>query len=365
MNDEHFMRRCLRLAAKGGSAVRPNPQVGCVVVKDDIEIASGWHRRFGEPHAEAEALRKAGPRSREATLYVTLEPCNHQGKTPPCTEAIIDAGIRRVVIGMRDPNPSVRGHGLERLRSAGIECVDGVLESECRDINRIFEVNVTERRPFITMKIAQSFDGFIARKRQGHSWFTSESSRSAVHELRSSHEGILVGAGTVRTDNPRLTLRQSEGSQPWRIVLSGSLRLPASARLFTDEHKQRTIVLTTVEAAQDKARLISTLARRGVVVLSLQETGGRISLRHALTTLYDHGIYTVMVEGGSGIFQGFLERNLADDLHLFQAPMLFGAGVQAFPDIRRRNRIADLFILQSAAPSGADIHAIYRRKRGL
>jgi diaminohydroxyphosphoribosylaminopyrimidine deaminase / 5-amino-6-(5-phosphoribosylamino)uracil reductase len=361
--DARYMSLCLDLATKGREAVRPNPMVGCVIVKNGTEISRGWHARYGGPHAEAMALQKAGKHARGSTLYVNLEPCNHYGKTPPCTESIIAAGVRRVVVGMRDPNPDVTGLGIERLRSAGIECVVGVLDTECRSVNRLFIVNVSHRRPFVTVKTAQSFDGYITG-RTSRGWFTSKQSRIAVHSLRAAHDAVMVGGNTVRKDNPRLTVRETVGDQPWRIVLSGSMRLPSDSYLLCDEHRDRTMILTSSGAVDKRSRFAAQLALDGVGILALPAKEGRISMIQALRVLYDQGVYRLLIEGGSDIFSQAMRSDLVDELHLFQSPVHFGGGLSAFGTAGRKDRLASEFVLHSAAPSGNDIHAIYQRVRG-
>jgi diaminohydroxyphosphoribosylaminopyrimidine deaminase / 5-amino-6-(5-phosphoribosylamino)uracil reductase len=371
---ETLMRRCLDLAARGGKSVRPNPAVGCVIVRDGEVVGEGWHTRFGAAHAETEALRAAGGRAARATLVVSLEPCNHHGKTPPCTDAIIDAGIREVIIGMRDPNSGVAGGGMQRLRAAGIRCHAGVLELACLKLNEVYLVNVLERRAFALLKVAQTLDGFIAPLRGSHrsdaqlrgmrcNWITGEQARAEGHALRAGAEAVLVGGGTLRIDNPSLTVRHVAGDNPRRIVLSASLALPQRSTVFTDEHTPLSMVITTAEAELRHPRIASALRKRGVRIRHCEQEHGRIPVSSVLRLLYEEEIWSVLVEGGAQVFTAFLEQDMVDRLHLFVAPTLFGRGLRPFATQIAFTPSGEFpLVLQESGIAGEDIQLTFRRR---
>lgn len=355
---QRWMRDCISLARRGGHAVEPNPMVGALVVREGVIIGRGWHKVYGGAHAEIHALQAAGSGARGATLVVTLEPCNHTGKTPPCTEAIMRAGIAHVVIGMRDPNPDVSGHGIERLQAAGITCTVGVLEDECRILNERYVVNVTQHRPYVFLKIAQTLDGFIAPQRGTSRWITSAESRAQVHALRAGCDGILVGAGTVRKDDPSLNVRDAEGSSPRRIILSAALNLPSRAIVLNDADRDRTIVVTSTRTARDRAADVDRICKRGVHVLQIRPgSKGLLSLGTVLHALYEQNIRTLMVEGGADVFSQFLRESLIDRLDVFVAPKIIGSGETAFSGVRPMHMAdASHWKLLSAIQRGADMH---------
>jgi diaminohydroxyphosphoribosylaminopyrimidine deaminase/5-amino-6-(5-phosphoribosylamino)uracil reductase len=330
--DEAMMRRALELAHNGAGYVSPNPMVGAIIVGADRRIiAEGWHERFGEAHAEINALRNAaGADVRGATMYVTLEPCNHQGKTGPCTEAIIRAGIGRVVVAMRDPNPLVGGKGNQRLRSEGIEVVLGVLEKEARRRNEAYVHHIATGLPFVVVKMAQTIDGFIALPNGESQWITGELARRRVHQLRAESDAVMVGFNTARADDPALTVRHGvRGRNPRRIVLDADLTLPPTLRLFTDEERHRTIVATSLDAAAGGRA--DALRGDGVEVLGVrQRRPGELDLEEILARLGERGIASVLVEGGATLAGAMLERELASKIYLFIAPKLFGHGTTAF-----------------------------------
>ncbi len=362
--DSLYMQKCLQLAERGRGAVEPNPMVGAVVVSGGRIVGKGWHRMFGGPHAEVEALNDAGAQSAGATLYVSLEPCNHYGKTPPCTQAIIDAGIRKVVIGMPDPNPDVTGSGSQRLRDAGLTVVENVERPRCEALNEVFCVNVMEKRPFILLKIAQTLDGYIAASKGTSHWITSEESREEVHRLRSLYDAVLVGAETVRKDNPALTVRHTEGRQPLRIVLTRSWKIPPTATVFRDGGESRTIVITSRKSARAHAELIAMLRGRGIRVLeAATDTQEYASLKSAMQILFvELGVRSILVEGGAEIFSSFLRAGLADRIDLFTAPKIIGRGVAAFSSLRPLH-LADAYLyrVEEVMRMGSDIYSILRR----
>jgi diaminohydroxyphosphoribosylaminopyrimidine deaminase / 5-amino-6-(5-phosphoribosylamino)uracil reductase len=270
----------------------------------------------------------------------------------------MQAGIARVIVGMRDPNPDVAGRGIERLEAAGIACTTGVLESEVRALNERFITNVTQHRPFILLKIAQTLDGFIAPQRGTSRWITSPESRVVAHELRAQCDGILVGAGTVRKDDPSLTVRDAEGTSPRRIVLSSSLDLPARALVLNDAGRERTIVITTTRAARDRAADAERIRRRGVEVVELRAgSKGMLTLSAVVRVLYERGIRSLMVEGGAAVYSQFLRDGLADRMELFISPKIIGAGESAFSGIRPLHMAdAHHWIITDTVRRGDDMH---------
>jgi diaminohydroxyphosphoribosylaminopyrimidine deaminase / 5-amino-6-(5-phosphoribosylamino)uracil reductase len=319
---QKLMALALRLARRRLGRTSPNPVVGAVIVKDGRVVGEGYHRAAGEPHAEVEALRAAGSEARGAELFVTLEPCNHHGRTPPCTEAILESGIRRVWYGMDDPNPGVRGGGANTLRAAGIEVVGGVLEKRCSRANEVYVTNVTQRRPFVFLKLAMSLDGRIAT-RTGHSqWITSEASREKVHRLRDRVSAIMVGVQTVIADDPFLTTRlpRGGGHDPVRVIADSTLRTPPGAAVFNPE-SQAGVILASCRnpPAERRARLEQSGAK--VVPTRGAE---QVDLPDLLARLYRIGITSVLIEGGAGLAWGALKARVVDRCLFFYAPILIG-----------------------------------------
>lgn len=324
------MRRCLHLAEMGRGFVSPNPMVGAILVRSGKVIGEGYHRKFGKPHAEREAIHAAS-RAAGATLYVNLEPCNHFGKTPPCTDLIIGAGIRRVVIGCRDENPVVRGKGIRRLERAGISVKVGVLERECLQLNEVFYKFITTRLPFVGMKVAQTLDGRIADSRGHSQWITNSASRTYVHVLRSRYDAVLVGANTVNIDNPRLTSRIVAGRDPHRIVLDGNLSSELSARIFEVTQPVRVIIIASNNSISRHQRKVRALRDKGVEVVGLKaDRTGCIGILTILRRLGRLGISSILVEGGSTVFGAFLDSGEADKLHLFISKRILGGGLSSF-----------------------------------
>jgi diaminohydroxyphosphoribosylaminopyrimidine deaminase/5-amino-6-(5-phosphoribosylamino)uracil reductase len=326
---EAFMRRALELARRGEGYTRPNPLVGAVVVRDGEVVAEGYHARYGGPHAEAEALERAGAAARGADLYVNLEPCvDFPGKkTPSCAERIIAAGIRRVIIATRDPNPLVGGKGVERLRAAGIEVVEGVLAEEARELNEIFFHWIRTGRPFVALKLAMSLDGKIATRTGDSRWITGPEARRRAHELRRRHAAVLVGVNTVLADDPRLTVREVEGPQPLRIVLDSRGRIPLSARVLSGD--AGTVIAAGEGIAPDK---LEALRAKGAEVWRLPAAAGRVDIAALLARLGERGVDSVLVEGGGEVAWSFLSRGLVHKLYLFYGPVVIG-GREAIPAV--------------------------------
>ena len=319
--EEKYMRLALRLALRGAGRTSPNPMVGAVLVRGGRVVATGYHRQAGRDHAEIVALKRAGQKARGATLYLNLEPCDHYGKTPPCTQSLIRAGIRKVVAGMVDPNPLVSGKGIRRLRRAGVRVDVGLLEKECRRLNEAFVKYVTRGVPFVHLKLALSLDGRIATATGDSRWITGPASRKVVHRLRNRVDAVVVGIGTVLADNPRLTCRVPGGRDPWRIVLDSRLRIPLTAHLLRERSPQKTIVVTGPDALPRKVRAIQ---KRGAVVWSFRLRRNRISFDSVLKRLAQMGLMAVMIEGGAKTATAALQEGVVDKIIFFYAPKLIG-----------------------------------------
>jgi diaminohydroxyphosphoribosylaminopyrimidine deaminase / 5-amino-6-(5-phosphoribosylamino)uracil reductase len=322
--DLHLMAVALRLAERGLGQVWPNPAVGCVVVNDDQVVGRGWTQPGGRPHAEFEALKRARGQALGATAYVTLEPCAHYGQTPPCTMALLHAGIRRAVIAAGDPDPRVDGRGIEQLRQAGVEVAVGLAQDAAERLNAGFFLRVRAGRPLITLKLATSLDGRIATRTGASRWITGEEARQRAHQLRASHDAIMVGSGTALADDPELMCRLPglEQGSPVRIVLDGRLRLPANSRLVRTAREVPTWVIT---GAEPEAKRPGALERCGVEVLTVPRgPGDHIDLGAALAALAARGLTRVLVEGGSALAAALLRARLVDRVVWFQAPLLIG-----------------------------------------
>ena len=317
------MRRALFLAQTKAKHVSPNPRVGAILVKGGRIIAEGYTQPFGGAHAEAVALKKAGPRARGATLYVTLEPCSHHGKTPPCADALIRAGVSRVVAATGDPFPLVKGRGFRKLRRAGIGVRKGLLEKEALETNETFFYAMTHHRPKVLLKAAISLDGKIATVSGRSRWITGESARRINHQLRAQADAILVGAGTALKDDPSLTVRLQGFSRkdgwPLRVVLDSRLRIRPGARVFRGEPK--TVIFTSFQASKSKER---NLIRRGALVFRVPLRQKMLSLKAVLKALYRLQVRSLMVEGGGQVHASFLREKLADEAALFVSPKLLG-----------------------------------------
>lgn len=330
-NHEHYMRLALDLAARAIGMTSPNPMVGAVIARDDGRIiAEGWHKRAGMPHAEAVALKLAGGSARGGTLYVTLEPCCHTAKkTPPCVDAIIAAGVKRVVAAMPDPNPMVSGRGFRRLRSAGIEVVKGVLEREARELNRFFIRHITTGLPYVTMKTAQGIDGRIATASGESKWITGPAARKIVHAMRAEHDAIMVGTGTVKADNPSLTVRGVRGRNPVRVIVDGRLEIPPDSRVIADGLAP-TIIATAAPPDHPK---IFALKRDGVELIHCAGiTGGKVDLEFLMRALGSRGIMSVLLEGGGGMNGAMLRAGLVSRAVFFTAPLIIG-GRNSVPSV--------------------------------
>jgi diaminohydroxyphosphoribosylaminopyrimidine deaminase / 5-amino-6-(5-phosphoribosylamino)uracil reductase len=323
MDDNSYMHMALELAEQGQGHVSPNPLVGAVVVKNGTVIGRGWHQALGGPHAEVHAIDDAGQAARGATLYVTLEPCNHQGRTPPCTQKILSAGIGRVVVAMADPNPDVAGGGNAYLQAQGIEVVSGVAETDARRLNESFIKFVRTKRPFVILKMAATLDGRIATRTGDARWVTGPAARAHVHRLRHAMDAIMVGVGTVVADDPQLTARleNDPGVDPMRIVLDTRLRMPDNSRMLNQASGAETWLVCGAQAAHaDKARLTA----KGARLLEMPLEADRIDMTALMTRLGEMGVASVLIEGGAQVAAAALKSGVVDKILFFYAPKILG-----------------------------------------
>ncbi|MEI8006794.1 MAG: bifunctional diaminohydroxyphosphoribosylaminopyrimidine deaminase/5-amino-6-(5-phosphoribosylamino)uracil reductase RibD [Bacteroidota bacterium] len=322
MTTAQYMKHALTLARKGAGFVSPNPLVGAVVVKDEKILSEGWHKEFGGAHAEVNAIAGAGEAAKGADLYITLEPCSHQGKTPPCTDLIIRSGIKRVIIGMKDPNPLVNGKGIAVLKENGIEVLTGLLEEECKQLNEVFIKFISSHKPFVIFKYAMTLDGKIATVDNASRWITGEESRKIVHKLRNNMSSVMVGADTVIFDDPMLNVRLKgkNWKQPLKVIADSSFRIPLNSRVLTAE-PQLCLIACTEKA--DKAKVMEA-RRMGAQVLFCPEKDGRVGLDFLFTTLGAMDIDGVLLEGGSTLAFSALKEGLVDKIIAFVAPKILG-----------------------------------------
>ena len=332
VKNKQFMELAIELAVRGFGAVEPNPMVGCVIVKDGKVIGEGWHKEFGGAHAEINALsdcRKSGFEADGATMCVTLEPCCHQGKTPPCTEAIIEAGIAKVVVAMEDPTEKVGGQGIRQLQNAGVKVTLGVCEKQARLLNPGFVRFARSGRPWVIVKWAQTIDGKLAtiEGSSGERWISGEKSRKDAHKIRRSVQAVLVGVNTVIADDPLLTPRPDKGRKPVRIVLDSNLRLPIECRLLGSLEQGQVIVVTTQKAVADNVSKSEEIKAAGAELVAGPENGdGRCDIDFLLDDLGRRGVQRLLVEGGPTVIESFLRESLADELIVYIAPKILGAG---------------------------------------
>jgi len=323
MDDAYFMNMALDLAQKGQGYTSPNPMVGAVVVKDDRVVGKGYHAAVGKAHAEVNAIDAAGDLTGGATLYVTLEPCNHTGRTPPCTEKILSAGIRRVVVAVRDVNPAVKGGGIAYLRQNGVSVTTGVCEERSSKINEVFEKYIQTGRPFVLLKCAATLDGRIATRTGDSKWVSGEESRAFVHRLRHSVDAIMVGVDTVKKDDPRLTTRSSgaKGLDATRIILDTRLSIPETSKILHLDSSAGTIVVTGTEISEAKKNRLTGI---GIQVLQTAATAGLIDLDGLMDVLGQSGVTSLLIEGGSRVIANALAQGIVDKVVLFYAPKILG-----------------------------------------
>lgn len=325
MNDklnEKYMELALTLALKGKGTVSPNPMVGAVIVKDGRIIGEGYHQRYGEGHAEVNAFKNASEDVKGATMYVTLEPCSHHGKTPPCAEKIVEKKIKKVVIGTLDPNPLVSGRGVKILQDAGIEVESGILNDKCIKINEIFMKYIVEKEPFVVMKSAMSLDGKIATSAGESKWITGEESRRNVHVLRKELSAIMVGVETVIKDDPELTCRIENGINPIRIVVDSTLRIPIDSKIIKTADKVKTIIATTKKAERNTIKILEDYGVQIIIADTNKE--GRVDLKDLMKKLGEAKIDSILLEGGAKLNFSALEEGIVDKVQIYIAPKIIG-----------------------------------------
>jgi diaminohydroxyphosphoribosylaminopyrimidine deaminase/5-amino-6-(5-phosphoribosylamino)uracil reductase len=320
------MRLTIDLAKKGRGKTSPNPMVGAVVVKNGKIVGRGYHKRFGQLHAEANALKACRDKAKDATLYVNLEPCCHHGKTPPCTDMIIKNGIREVVCATLDPNSQVNGRGIKALREGGVEVHLGVLEKEAKELNEVYMKFITTGLPFVMLKVAQTLDGKIATKLGDSKWITQEDSRRFVHLLRSSVDAVLVGADTVKRDDPELTVHHTKGDNPIRIILDSSKKIPPSSKVIRENKNGKTVIATT------NRKTSKQFQGAGVWILK-ERKDGKVDLGQLLKKAGGNEITSLLVEGGSEVFTSFFREGLVDKIYYFLSPRILGKGLDSFGDL--------------------------------
>lgn len=323
MNHEQFMKQALLLAEKGRGKTSPNPLVGCVIVNKGVIVGEGYHEKAGRLHAERIALQKAGKQAENATLYTTLEPCSHTGKTPPCTNFIIEAGIKEVVFATKDVNPLVEGR--EKLRKAGITVVEGILEEEARTQNEIFFKYMRTKKPFVLLKIAQTKDGMIAPLTREKINITSNESHKKVHKLRGELGAVMIGSGTLKADNPQLTPRLVPGNDPWKIIVTTTGDIPLTAHLIT--HPQKTMIATTSKCPSQQRNL---LEEKGVVVLTCTLKEGKVDLQDLMSQLGGREITSILMESGGELNTSSLQQGIVDKIMIFTSPKELGDGLLPF-----------------------------------
>jgi len=341
--DTAYMRRALRLAARASGRTSPNPLVGAVIVKDGRVVGEGYHHAAGEAHAEANALRKAQGEARGATMYVNLEPCVHQGRTPPCVDALRDAGIARVVAAMRDPDPRNDGRGVRALRAAGITVDEGLLRDEAMRLNAGFVTRVTRGRPFVLVKLAATVDGRVAVR--GRRYLSGKAALREVHRLRDRFDAVLVGIGTVLADDPALTVREVKGRDPLRVIVDADARTPPSAKVVRAKDPQRTVIFVARDA---DARRVHRLRDAGVLLATAPRTDGGLDLAAVLRWLGEHGVNTILSEAGPRVASTLVRSRLADRLLMLVSPVAGGDGPVALEGI----------------PSAAELHDLRVRRLG-
>ena len=342
-SDKKMMIYALSLAEKGLLWTSPNPMVGAVIVSNGKIIAEGYHEKYGEAHAEINAFKNLDKLPDDAAMYVTLEPCSIQGKTPPCTDAILEIGIKRIYAAMKDPNPKVSGSGIDILREAGIEISVGLMEEKAKKLNERYIKYITEGVPWVTLKAAQTLDGRIADLNGNSKWITSEASRKEVHRVRASHDAVLVGAGTVIKDNPGLDVRHVNGKQPVKVIIDEDLNSDIDSKVYNN-NEGKTILFTAVDKDNDKVAIFSD---RGIEVVSFDKSEG-LDIDWLLLKLASFGISSVLVEGGSQIFSSFLISRKVDRYIIFINSSFMGSGIETFSSegfpIEERLKLSDLSV---------------------
>lgn len=351
-NYEKYIKKCIALAKKGEGNVSPNPLVGAVVLDKHGNIAGyGWHQKYGEAHAEVNAIKMAkenGADLKGGTIFVSLEPCSHYGKTPPCADLIIEKGLKKVVAGCVDPNPKVAGRGLEKLKNAGIEVVSGILEDECKELNEIFIKNQLQKKPFVAIKTAVTLDGKIATRTGDSKWITSEKSRTYVQRLRNKYDAILTGSGTVIADNPSLTCRMKNGVNPVRVIIDSNAITPANAKVYNNDG---TRVILAVREDISVQKIEKHSANVEILKCPINPDTGKIDLNILVEKLFEKGILSILIEAGGVLNGAFFKAGLVDKLYQFVAPKIIGdnlakSWVEGF-DIQKINGCIKLELKQT------------------
>jgi diaminohydroxyphosphoribosylaminopyrimidine deaminase/5-amino-6-(5-phosphoribosylamino)uracil reductase len=354
-SDIEFIRECFKISKRGAGKVSPNPLVGAVIVKNGKIIGRGWHKKYGAPHAEVNAIQNVKENLEGATLYCNLEPCCHMKKqTPPCVPLIIHEKIKRVVISNFDPNIEVNGKGVAKLKKAGIEVIAGILEKEGKELNKFYFKNVQDNNPFVTVKIAQTIDGKISETRKMQTWLTCEESVRFVHKLRSEHDAVLVGVNTIRVDDPLLTVREVKGRNPVRLIVDGNLSIPPKSKVLESENPHNTWIFTSNQVS---TRKINSIKKKGVKVYQvIPLKNNRFNLKHMLKILSKQKIISLLVEGGADIFAQFIQNDLFDEIIILQAPRTLSKGINA-PNIHEVKNLR----LVSGGKLGIDKKMVYRK----
>lgn len=327
--DEKYMERCIELALKGSGKVSPNPLVGCVIVKNGKIIAEGWHKRYGGNHAERNAINSAlrkGINLKGAELYVNLEPCSHYGLTPPCADLVAKYKFKRVIIGIKDPYYKVAGKGIKILQKAGINIKVGVLQKECREVNKFFFKYVKTALPYITIKTAQSLDGKIANDKFESKWISSYESRKLVHKMRAVYDAVLVGMNTVKYDNPELTVRLTRGRNPVRIVIDPFLQTDLKSNVYNTKTADTIVITSHLVSTSKKAKF----EKHGVIVMPCNSKNGIVDIKEAVIKLGALGLTSIMIEGGAKTYHELIKQNFVDEYMIFIAPKIMGKGISAF-----------------------------------
>ncbi|MDZ7624349.1 MAG: bifunctional diaminohydroxyphosphoribosylaminopyrimidine deaminase/5-amino-6-(5-phosphoribosylamino)uracil reductase RibD [Ignavibacteriaceae bacterium] len=355
VKDKKYIEQCFKLARKGKGKVSPNPLVGALLVKNGKVIGKGYHKKFGEAHAEVDAIKNATENVAGATLYCNLEPCCHTNKqTPPCVPLIIQNKIKRVVISTLDPNKDVNGKGVQQLREAGIEVISGILEDDGKELNKFYFKYITKKLPYITLKVAQSLDGKISEAKNKQTWLTGKESIKYVHKLRSEYDAVLVGANTIKIDDPHLNVREAKGRNPIRIIIDGRLSIPLQSQILNPIDPEKTWIFTKSNIDEKKVKRI---ADKGIKIFTINSKQNHFNLKKILKVLADHKITSLLVEGGADIFTQFLEKDLFDEIIVLQAPKILGKGINGF-NMKRLKKIQ----LLKMDKLGKDIRLVYGRK---
>jgi diaminohydroxyphosphoribosylaminopyrimidine deaminase / 5-amino-6-(5-phosphoribosylamino)uracil reductase len=356
MNDKDYINLAFKLAKKGKGLVSPNPLVGAILVKNGKVIGKGFHKKYGSEHAEVNAINNSKKNIAGSTIYCNLEPCcHHKKQTPPCVPLIIKKKIKRVVISNIDPNKEVIGNGVKQLRNSGIEVTLGVLEREGKELNKFYFKIIQEKLPFITLKIAQSIDGKISTSKNKQTLLTGIASIKYVHELRSEYDAVLVGAGTIKSDNPLLTVREVKSRNPIRIIVDGKLSIPLNSKILNSTDAEKTWLFTSISANEKK---IKQLSQKGIKIFKINSsTKSYLSLKKILQTLVKNKITSLLVEGGADIFTQFIEEELYDEIIILEAPIILGNGVNS-TNLKRLNNLQ----LLKSERLGNEIKLVYGKK---